>query len=56
MQGIALADNFDESDKAIDMVIGVDYYYNIVEGDVRKGSAGPVAVSLAGLFRGQLAT
>ena len=45
LQGIALADNFDESDKAIDMVIGVDYYYNIVQGDVRKGSVGPVAVS-----------
>ena len=45
LQGIALADNFDESDKAIHMVIGEDYYYNIVQGDVHKGSAGPVAVS-----------
>ena len=45
LQGLSLADTAASSDKPISVVIGVDHYYDIVEGEIRKGSAGPVAIS-----------
>ena len=45
LQGLILADNVNASNKRIDLLIGADHYYDIVIGDVIRGSAGPVAIS-----------
>ena len=45
LQGLTLADNVNASNKRIDLLIGADHYYDIVIGDVIRGSAGPVAIS-----------
>ncbi|XP_065061333.1 uncharacterized protein LOC135688421 [Rhopilema esculentum] len=45
LNGLALADSVDVSNKRIDILIGADHYYDIVIGEVIKGSAGPVAIS-----------
>ena len=45
LQGLQLADNFNSSDREIDLLIGADYYHEFVTGDIIKGSAGPVATS-----------
>ena len=45
LQGLSLADTAASSDKPISVIIGVDHYYDIVQGEIRKGSAGPVAIS-----------
>ena len=44
MQGLKLADSFTESNKAIDLALGIDYCHMIVQGKVCNGSEGPVAV------------
>ena len=45
LNGLALADSVDVSNKRIDILIGADHYYDIVIGEVIKGSAGLVAIS-----------
>ena len=45
LNGLALANSVDVSSKHIDILIGADHYYNIVIGEVIRGSAGPVAIS-----------
>ena len=45
LQGLAFADSVDASSDAIDILLGADYFYEIVTGEIRKGSAGPVAIS-----------
>ena len=43
LQDIKLAaDSFAANNKANDLVSGVDYYHDIVQGEVRKGGEGPV--------------
>ena len=45
LEGLELADNFDEHHESIDILIGSDHYWEIVMGDIVKGKAGPTAVS-----------
>ena len=45
LQGLELADTFSSSDKEIGILIGADHYYDVVSGEVIKGSLGPVATS-----------
>ena len=47
LQGLELADMSiaETGQQDIDVLIGSDYYFNIVSGDVIRGSSGPVAVS-----------
>eukprot|EP00795_Rhopilema_esculentum_P001251 gene1251-biopygen9956 len=45
LQGLQLADSYATCEKRIELVIGVDYYYRIVQGEVRKGGNGLVAIS-----------
>ena len=45
LNGLALANSVDVSNKRIDILIGADHYYDIVIGEVIRGSAGPVAIS-----------
>ena len=54
LHGLTLADNSNASRKRIDILIGADHYYDIVIGDVIRGSEGPIAVSsrLGWLFSG----
>ena len=44
LNGLALADSVGVSNKLIDILIGADHYYDIVIGEVIRGSAGPVAI------------
>ena len=50
LQGIDLADNFISdnnnltSDDTIDVLIGSDYYWDVVTGDIIRGNGGPVAI------------
>ena len=41
---LTLADS-DNSQEAIDILIGSNFYWNIVIGEIRKGEDGPVAVN-----------
>ena len=43
--GLQFANTLDSSDQQIGLLIGVDQYYEVVLGDVIKGSSGPIAVS-----------
>ena len=46
LQGLRFADNFDsDSDKDIGILVGANYYYDFVTGDIIKGSSGPVAIA-----------
>ena len=45
LQGLNLADSLDSGYEVIDILKGADYFYEVVTGEVRKGSAGPVAIS-----------
>ena len=45
LQDLDFADSVDASSGAIDVLLGADYFYEIVTGNIRKGSAGPVAIS-----------
>ena len=44
LSGLALANSVDVSSRRIDILIGADHYYDIVIGEVIRGSAGPVAI------------
>ena len=44
LDGLQFADNLDGGDQSIDMLLGADYYYKIVTGEVIKGNTGPTAV------------
>ena len=45
LQGLTFAVSVDASSDAIDILLGADYFFEIVTGEKRKGSAGPVAIS-----------
>ena len=46
LDGLDLAENFKpDANEEIDVLIGSDYYWEIVLGEMRKGESGPVAVS-----------
>ena len=45
LTGLQLADNLDNPQETIDILIGSDFYLNIVTGDVRMGARGPIAIS-----------
>ena len=47
LQGLELADSsiVDGDNQNIDVLIGSDYYYDVVSGDVVRGDSGPVAIS-----------
>ena len=45
LQGLDFADSVDASSGAIDILLGADYFYEVVTGNIRKGSAGPIAIS-----------
>ena len=44
LRGLHFADSVEASEKHIDLLIGADYYYEFITGDIVKGSSGPVAV------------
>jgi hypothetical protein len=44
LDGLQFADNLDGEDQPIDLLLGADYYYKIVTGEVIKGDTGPTAV------------
>ena len=47
LQGLELANSsiVDGDNQNIDVLIGSDYYYDVVSGDVVRGDSGPVAIS-----------
>ena len=45
LQDLDFADSVDAGSGAIDILLGADYFYEVVTGEIRKGSAGPVAIS-----------
>ncbi|CAB4040670.1 Hypothetical predicted protein, partial [Paramuricea clavata] len=44
LDGLQFADNLDGENQPIDMLLGADYYYKIVTGEVIKSDTGPTAV------------
>ena len=54
LKGLELADNWDQTDCSIDLLIGSDQYWDIVTGETRVRETGPVAVksSLGWLLSG----
>ena len=45
LEGLELADPLDEDNESrIDILIGSDFYWNIVTGDIIRGGSGPIAV------------
>ena len=45
LRSLSLADSPSTQERRIDMLIGMNYYYQIVTGEVVKGNSGPVAVN-----------
>ena len=45
LTGTQLADDLDNPRETIDILIGSDFYWDIVTGDVRIGTRGPIAIS-----------
>ena len=45
LEGLALADSLDDSCGDIDILIGSDYYWDLVSGETIRGDSGPTAVS-----------
>ena len=46
LDGLELADDYEHSrNEEIDILIGSDYYWEIVTGEMKKGESGPIAVS-----------
>ena len=45
LKGLLLADSGIDSQEAIDILIGSNFYWNIVTGEVHRGENGPVAVN-----------
>ena len=54
LEGLDLADDWDQTDGSIDLLVGSDHYWDIVTGETRTGENGPVAVksSLGWLLSG----
>eukprot|EP00794_Sanderia_malayensis_P003921 gene3921-4466_t len=45
LQGLSLADSFDSSEvRKIDVLIGLDHYYDVISGEIIRGSSGPIAL------------
>ena len=44
MAGLELADDFTKGPHVIDMLIGSDFYWHIVTGELIRGEKGPVAI------------
>ena len=44
LHSLHFADSVEASEKHIDLLIGADYFYEFITGDIVKGSSGPVAV------------
>ena len=44
LDGLVFADDNCEGDECIDILVGADYYYELVTGEVVKGECGPTAV------------
>ena len=44
LSGLKLADCFDSGRKHIDLLIGLDHFYDFVDGEVIRGSTGPIAI------------
>ena len=44
LYGLELADCFDSDIKHIDILIGLDYFYDFVDGEAIRGSTGPAAI------------
>ncbi|XP_028400806.1 uncharacterized protein LOC114523939 [Dendronephthya gigantea] len=45
LDGLQLADNSDIENQSIDMLLGADYYYKIITGEIVNGDNGPTAVA-----------
>jgi len=45
LRGLQLADNYNATSGEIDVLIGSNYYWNVVSGDTVRGDHGPVAVN-----------
>ena len=45
MKGLSLAKGVGTANSRIDILVGADHYYDIVIGDVIRGSGGPVAIN-----------
>ena len=47
LEGLELVDEFvvNGLDRPIDVLVGSDFYYRIITGDIVKGDSGPVAIS-----------
>ena len=44
LRSIQLADTYDEKEKGVDILLGLDNYYKFMKGGLIKGDDGPVAV------------
>ena len=57
LEGLDLADDWDQTDGSIDLLIGSDHYWDNVTGETRTGEMGPVAVksNLGWLLSGPVA-
>ena len=45
LSGLPLADDLESPRENIDVLIGSDFYWDIVTGDIKMGSSGPIAIS-----------
>lgn len=46
LEGLELADELEDGDdESIDVLIGTDFYWQIVLGEIQRGDSGPVAVN-----------
>jgi len=45
LKDIALSECIAEENLVIDIIIGADQYWNIANGEVRRGESGPVAMN-----------
>ena len=45
LSGLPLADDLESPRENIDVLIGYDFYWDVVTGDIKMGSSGPIAIS-----------
>ena len=45
LEGLELADEPCNSGSSIDLLIGLDYYWNFVTGEMKRGEEGPIAIN-----------
>jgi hypothetical protein len=45
LQGLEIGDDYDSEHGTIDILVGVDYYWNFIEGECIRGDSGPTAIS-----------